>query len=382
MYQGHPQFSRNERPPQASRQGFRARPPQNEIRRPIASALRLKNFKQLVDAVGEEHLAVWLAVSLPRLRDMANGIEFSDETAYHVETTLGLVSGFIDRVNPSLSEDERARLKQYPADERIEEVISPPSATRIEPEFLKPSEEISMAKSNQTQQLAVPGEPELSADDQQRLLRRSNLSLLTSRTGAKTQLAILTGMSAANISHRLHGNKIFDLETGKYFSEVLGLSAAWFETSQNEDSIPLETLKLLTTKNSGATASTTKLITPPAGAKRGRKVSLPTNLAAVKADKVSLSPVLRGKPDAPAFVAPAQVRPALSVNRPAPVAEIRPAPVAAVARAPSLATQALAEAGPVGPITEALLRTLAAKARDGRLSEEKALTMLVEAAAF
>jgi len=68
-------------------------------------------LKFLVDAVGAENIALGLESSLARVAELMRGERFTPETAFHMETTLGLPSGFFDQHHPVLSPEMIARLK-------------------------------------------------------------------------------------------------------------------------------------------------------------------------------------------------------------------------------------------------------------------------------
>lgn len=401
----------------------------------VASALKVKNFRRLIDALGEEQLAVRLDLTLQRVKEMGEGINLSDEIAYHIENALGLQSGFIDQVNPMLSSDDVLRLKSPLSEPKVEEpririvrdtrpalVASPGPTPAAAAPLTLDTKEPSMPSKPATGSGAVAqsSKPQAASakEERQRQIRRDNLQLLTTQPGTKTALGRLTGLSAANVSHRLHGNKIFDDLTAVFFCETLGLPKGWFEVPQSEKTIPADTLKMLLDKDSVAHASSVpaKPVLAPKAKAATPVPAVPTNLAPTKAREPAvaaaapsaprLSGALLGRapgappptvsrtnaPAAPAVSvkrstpAPALVRaPAAPVQKAAPVA---PAPALAriaspVARvAPAAVAPALAPTSMVGPITEALMRTLALKSQEGKLSEERALQLLVDVAAF
>jgi hypothetical protein len=63
---------------------------------PTASIFKTRSFKWLVDAVGAENIALGLDSNLSRVAELMNGERFTPETAFHIETTLGLPDGFFD----------------------------------------------------------------------------------------------------------------------------------------------------------------------------------------------------------------------------------------------------------------------------------------------
>jgi hypothetical protein len=65
----------------------------------------------LVDAVGAENIALGLDSNLTRVAELINGERFTPETAFHIETTLGLPDGFFDQPDPVLAPEIVARLR-------------------------------------------------------------------------------------------------------------------------------------------------------------------------------------------------------------------------------------------------------------------------------
>jgi hypothetical protein len=65
-----------------------------------ASVFKTRSFKLLVDAVGAENIALGLDSNLTRVAELVNGERFTPETAFHIETTLGLPDVFW--INPIL----------------------------------------------------------------------------------------------------------------------------------------------------------------------------------------------------------------------------------------------------------------------------------------
>src|SRR6202049_3220157 len=76
-----------------------------------ASIFKTRSFKLLVDAVGAENIALGLDSNLTRVAELLNGERFTPETAFHIETTLGLPDGFFDQPNPVLTPQIIARLR-------------------------------------------------------------------------------------------------------------------------------------------------------------------------------------------------------------------------------------------------------------------------------
>lgn len=403
------------------------RPVAVEPPKAMASALRVKNYRLLLSEVGEENLAVALDLTLHRIKELAEGLNFSNETTHHIETTLGLNSGFLDQVNPLLSASDIERIKAAPSTPSDDYVEDTPAAPISEAPAARPAASLEEASSyphaqvNATPQNIVSMEPTVSqtalpvAEAATPALpvidlaeqRRLNFQTLTARSGAKTAMARVTGLSPANISHRLHGNKIFDANEAAFFCEKLGLPADWFEAPRTEADVPAETYALLGLQN---------VASKPQGASKGPKgprkprVMAAPPLAPTQSE-VGLSALARGKAPDPASsttvsettLSPGTPVPASESSRvlqaraqqtPPQVPAVTPS-TASVDSQPILAPSGSSGISPftapallsaegqgVGPIAEALVRTLAAKSRAGALTEERALQLLVEIAAL
>ncbi len=366
-----------------------AEPPKN-----LASALRVKNFRQLLEVAGEEQLAVALDITLHRIRELGEGLNFSSETTHHIETTLGLTSGFMDQVNPTLTDEDIQRLKSAPKQEDpAESPPTPPTTPQLPTSESNPSVSLVVNTVQKEAPVARPKKQDsrtpadagasapagaANAEEGLRETRRLNLLALTAQPGSKSQLARLTGLSAANISHRLHGNKIFDKETAEFFCQRLSLPENWFESPRTASDVPEATRALL-----GAQGGAPRSAAPKARGPRKSKTSIvATAPTKGEAAKVSMSAAALGKSPAPTAVKPVSEKPA---STPA-LARATPgvAPTGAVRLPAATPTQEALEGDNVvvGPIAEALVRTLASKSRSGALSEDRALQLLVEIAAL
>lgn len=451
------------------------RPAQQEAPPNLASALKVKNFRKLLEVAGEENLGVALDLTMHRVKELAEGVNFSDEMTHHIETTLELSSGFLDQVNPVLTTQDVERLKSaqpvrdlypdLPPEPPVAKITLKTSAPKVPAAAAGPRPSVSLAQAQSPETATPPGDASFTAsvpvhastpksaqpspsvqkpvleekimgrtsknsetqqvapaqaapvaqivsneEDALRETRRLNLLTLTAQPGAKSQLARLTNLSAANISHRLHGNKIFDKETADFFCKQLALPEGWFETPKAPEDVPAQTVQLLGDKGGSSAPAAPKARGPrksKTSAATPAKVTTPAakgTKAPAGAVSLSLSSAALGKtaeaaaPQAPAPVAsapaaapaaPAVARPAAPAAKAAPAAQAAPSPAPVAAPAPAaapsarLASQALAgEEREVGPIAEALVRTLASKSRGGALSEARALELLVEIAAL
>jgi hypothetical protein len=76
-----------------------------------ASIFKTRSFQFLVNVVGAENIAIALESNMTRVAELMKGERFTPETAFHMETTLGLPHGFFDQPNPALADETVARLK-------------------------------------------------------------------------------------------------------------------------------------------------------------------------------------------------------------------------------------------------------------------------------
>src|SRR5689334_15571532 len=109
-----------------------------------ASIFKTRSFQFLVDAVGAENIAIALESNMTRVAELMKGERFTPETAFHMETTLGLPHGFFDQPNPALADETIARLK------------SPLDFVQIDEGFDAESEALEPAPARTVDQQAVP----------------------------------------------------------------------------------------------------------------------------------------------------------------------------------------------------------------------------------
>ncbi len=214
-----------------------------------------------------------------------------------------------------------------------------------------------------------------------RELRRANLALVSSRPGGKSQLGRLAGMSPANISHRLHGNTALDMESAAFFCERLELPEGWLDEAHTEADVPEHVWRLLAQHAAAPAHANPARPKQTIEAKRRR---LPDDTVRAPAEIPALAQ------DGPTRVLAAQVGGMLRSPASEPVREAVGATQAAgaalrlhestvPARGLGEPGESLTATGPaLAPIAEALLKTLALKARQGRLTEEQALKLLTE----
>ncbi|MEM5372663.1 hypothetical protein V4C53_42535 [Paraburkholderia azotifigens] len=429
-------------PPQRPGRPYVKAPPPDAAQ--TASIFKTRSFQFLVDAVGAENIAIALESNMTRVAELMKGERFTPETAFHMETTLGLPHGFFDQPNPALADETIARLKSpldfvqiegfdaeseapEPAPVRTvdpqpvaenslsEEAPMPkkvaggsPRAVRNrrsdmpeQPESRAPlkasrSKDIPSAKAPQQQPLALSDSAEVEN------IRRANLRLLTRRNGSKVRLGVVMEMSGFNIADRLHGKKRMDRVEANRFTERLGLPVGWLDTPRSEGEIPEGVSRLLTPasrgrvseKNEPVVVATNDDVPGTNDAKahtpRGRDGAPgdPDNPSPVPADvagekeMIVVSPQARvsdfaddlagrspEETDGEARVA----TPATLESFPASAMPQRNPPL------PFTSLTSLDNLHGIEPIAEALIKTLAGKARTGRLDELKALELLHQA---
>lgn len=410
-----------------------------------ASIIKTRSLKVLVDAIGAENIALGLDSSMSRIAELMRGERFTPETAFHMETTLGLPSGFFDQLHPVLSPETIARLKAplefVHADETvdgggIEHAPLLPSAqeTSLLVSSLskdttmpsKSSKEASGATKTRAKKASAqasgwaaragdsppPHQSHQAAGRKQarpnggvtvERIRQANLHVLTTRNGSKVKLGAVLGLSGSNMAHRLHGKKRMDDSEAERFTAGLGLPAGWLDTPRAEADIP---------------ESVAQLLAPTSRVRTLGQAPAPTAVAASEDTEVAAAPtseIERALPSAPsnAHIEPLpadaagdgdhvasphheNLSSAVATRRDGPVQRIEsntPAAVSApVASQPAVAMSPPADtpSSPtsatnldgldgISPIAEALLKTLAGKARTGRLDELKALELLQQA---
>src|SRR5579863_596411 len=271
-----------------SRQGqpyVKAPPPDSAQ---TASIFKTRSFQFLVNAVGAENIAIALESNMTRVAELMKGERFTPETAFHMETTLGLPHGFFDQPNPALAAETISRLKS-PLDfiqtddgpDVESEGLKPAPALNVEQQpFFKDSlsEEAQMPKkvaggstravknrqsetaeqpkphapvkastSKYKTSPATPQQQPLALSDSAEVdnVRRANLHVLTSRNGSKARLSVVMAMTGSNMAHRLYGTKRMDSVEANRFTERLGLPIGWLDSPRTEAEIPESVSRML-----------------------------------------------------------------------------------------------------------------------------------------
>ena len=410
-----------------------------------ASIFKTRSFKLLVDAVGAENIALGLDSNLTRVAELVNGERFTPETAFHIETTLGLPDGFFDQPNPVLTPETIGRLRS-PLDfihanaepeSTYEQVLKPAPVTQAnhqptltdrlprEPEMPKKTNGGSpraVAKSNTTAAKPATATPTKSAPAkvkapsksgaQQTLplndvavlenIRRTNLHVLTSRKGSKVRLGAVMEISDSNMANRFYGQKRMDDAEANRFTERLGLPTGWLDVPRSITDVPesvsdllvppsrrhasaqqelppaIEPKALAAKKSAGTKAKTTgaRLALPPDADSTGAPTGVAAETNAVRGQRDQAVPSTGES----AIRQPVDNDVSFSAAR----QQFAPASVTQVITEPRCLTSAtsLDNLQGIEPIAEALIKTLAGKARTGRLDEMKALELLQQAVLF
>ncbi|WP_232478131.1 hypothetical protein [Caballeronia calidae] len=385
--------------------------------------MKTRAFKMLVTAVGNENIALALDSNLRRVKELEEGEGFTSETAFHMETTLGLPDGFFDQANPVLLPETIARLKSplkanadmAHAREDVNSGTVVDQTTALEsPEHPLPAElempqnERSDAVQKAAQHgtakaarktahaekaphaaskgLRQPGlTPSPTPNDSRALaeIRRVNLHTLTQRNGSKAQLGRLLEMSQSNIAHRLHGQKRMDDVEARRVTDKLGLPAGWLDKPRKPTDVPEAIADLLSPPSRRLSAQPrpdkahlSAKSRAPASPQEAPTVTSPQgeHASPVAADHLTLSavalPESAAEPPSPQTSnEDLSMKPLDDGTATLATADLPEA------HSPTLTTSLETLQG-IAPIAEALLKTLAGKARTGRLDETKALQVL------
>jgi len=404
-----------------------------------ASIFKTRSFKLLVDAAGAENIALGLDSNLTRVAELINGERFTPETAFHIETTLGLPDGFFDEPNPVLTPEIIARLRSpldfidtnVEPEATFEEASRPTSVIQFnhrptptdhlprEPEMPKKTSggsprAVANSKTTTAAKHAAATPPQSAPakvkaspkpESQQSLalndvatvenIRRANLHVLTSRKGSKVRLAEVMEISDSNMANRFYGQKRMDDPEANRFTERLGLPDGWLDVPRSVADIPEPVSELLVPASRRHTAAQQEFsptVEPKTTAAKKRavtnvKTASPRHASPSDAGDMSVaaktSAVVAQQDQALPLVAEPAIRQSAENDVPYFVDHQRstPAPSTQVVTEPQGQTSAtsLSDLHGIGPIAEALIKTLAGKARTGRLDELKALELLQQA---
>jgi hypothetical protein len=419
----------NKSPPRRQDKPY-VKKPSAQVPAQTASIFKTRSFQFLVDSVGAENIALGLDSTLNRVAELMKGERFTPETAFHMETTLGLPHGFFDQPYPALAPETIARLKS-PLDfvqadaepEVLPKTFQPSSASETNQPLLKdrlPEEpempkkaaggsstlaqnsqatpakqsaahsprEKSTAKVSPSEKASGPQSLALNDSAAIQNIRRANLHVLTTRNGSKARLGAVMTLTGSNMAHRLHGKKRMDNAEANRFTERLGLPTGWLDTPRSEAEIPESVSQLLLPASRGRAsilgkqASTLVDQDPPVSANvSNEKLATGTKASETEASEKealvvseqnhanvptpAIANQLRGENNTPRPVAPEQT--AIAAVPP----QLIPRPFTSVTSLENLVG--------IEPVAEALIKTLAGKARTGRLDEMKALELLQQA---
>ncbi|WP_158937351.1 hypothetical protein [Burkholderia sp. S171] len=407
-----------------------------------ASIFKTRSFKLLVDAVGAENIALGLDSNLTRVAELVNGERFTPETAFHMETTLGLPDGFFDQPNPVLTPEIIARLSSpldfihanvEPESVHVDAIRPAPDtqadhdATLIDPLSREPEmpkkpnggSPKAVAKSNVT--TATPAKvtpPETApakvkapskSGAQQSLplndvaalekIRRANLHILTTVKGSKVRLGAVMEISGPNMANRFYGQKRIDDVEAKRFTDRLGLPTGWLDVPRSVTDIPEPVSNLLVPppRLNAITQEELPPVAEPKATMAKKPANTKTRTAGARVvplhdtDGTSDPMGVASGADAPAVQKDETVSSAAesavrhSADRGVSLSTVRqqraPTPVmqGTVELSRLTPTTRLDDLLGIAPIAEALLKTLAGKARTGRLDELKALELLRQA---
>ncbi|MEM5372957.1 hypothetical protein V4C53_44165 [Paraburkholderia azotifigens] len=437
-------------PPQRPGPPYVKAPPRDSAQ--TASIFKKRSFQFLVDAVGAENIAIALESNMTRVAELMKGERFTPETAFHMETTLGLPHGFFDQPNPALADEIITRLKSpldfvqidegfdaesqaseltpartvdqqpVPEDSVSEEAQMPkkvaggsPRAVKNRrgdtPEQTKPRAPLKASRPTDKTSPRTPQQQPLALSDSAEVenIRRANLRLLTSRNGSKVRLGVVMEMSGFNIADRLNGKKRMDGVEANRFTERLGLPVGWLDSPRTETEIPEPVSQMLTpaprgrapVQQQGAPTPATsddaqgKLADGKVRARRKRATALDALESSAPASAFVTEDgetiVDSPRADVDDFSDGLASRSFDENHGAVPVATFAPdgampessrasvtvPPGSAVL--PSSSVTSLENLHGIAPIAEALIKTLAGKARTGRLDELKALELLQQA---
>ena len=205
-------------------------------------------------------------------------------------------------------------------------------------------------------------------------IRRANLHVLTTRNGSKVRLGAVMAITGSNMAHRLHGQKRMDDAEAKRFTERLGFPTGWLDTPRSEAEIPESVSRLLLPVSRGKASvqeerpSTRADESAPGSERvsREKKAIVVSHQDHASDPRAELASSSLGESDAS--------RPAALEQLPGAAApQMHP-----MSRSFASVTS-LENLEGIDPIAEALIKTLAGKARTGRLDELKALELLQQA---
>lgn len=235
-------------------------------------------------------------------------------------------------------------------------------------------------------------------------LRRHNLSILLEGKGSKSALARLIKLSPASVTSMLNGGKSLEKDFCNSIAHTLKLSENWFETERTSADVPDAVKKKLAplprgtavpgpdeprmrsaaaapaSSSAAPVAPSAPPVNPPAPVQARASAERPQSWPA-SASKVSKVKRLTSPDSAASQVASSgeTATPNAALPRvatPSTREQDRALPPAQRGDTLPASSSGFVVEGGLSPITEALIKTLAQKARQGSLSEDRAFEML------
>jgi hypothetical protein len=225
-------------------------------------------------------------------------------------------------------------------------------------------------------------------------IRRANLHVLTHRKGSKVRLSAVVSISASNLDNRLYGQKRMDDAEADRFTERLGLPTAWLDVPRSVRDIPESVSALLDPDPRSGRHATDQQELPAAlkpeatvarkPAVKKAKTARRRNTDPSEADHTGVAAGTKSVVEQQDAVLPSaagpDVRQAVDCDVPSSASHPQPAlaSVTEIIAEPRryASVTSLDDLIGIEPIAEALIKTLAGKARTGRLDEMKALELL------
>jgi hypothetical protein len=253
---------------------------------------------------------------------------------------------------------------------------------------------------------ATPQQQPLALSDSAEVenVRRANLHVLTGRNGSKARLGVIMALSGSNMAHRLYGKKRMDSVEANRFTERLELPTGWLDSPRTVAEIPESVSRLLAPAPRGRASVQQHGPLAPAtidgvqGKLVDGKVRTRREQTTSSGDSDSPAPVSADVTDDKSnIVATSQAyandlpddlagrslekrdgEDAAALAAPPELSSVSPIPQNPTALYFASVT-GLDNLHGIAPVAEALIKTLAGKARTGRLDELKALELLQQA---
>ena len=226
-------------------------------------------------------------------------------------------------------------------------------------------------------------------------IRRTNLHVLTTPKGSKVRLGAVMEISGPNMANRLYGQKRMNDTEANRFTERLGLPTGWLDVPRSVTDIPTAVADLLVPASRRRVSAPQEL--PPAlepTAKVAKRLGNSKQTASARIAPIhdtdgtgdptgvaaEANAVKEKQDQVLTFAAEPAIRHLVDkdISFPTVGQQFAPASVMQVIAEPHRLTSAtsLDDLHGIEPIAEALIKTLAGKARTGRLDETKALELL------